>query len=477
MLEILLPKGLQKLMDSRGLAYHFADWANGLKSSDIPNGVQTTAHRAMLDTLAVTLTGAAHSDIKNLAETWPAYGGDCGLATGGLGSAETAALINGSAAHFWDFDDTSYTGIMHGSAVVFPTVVALAQELGSTEEEARIAFIIGSEITYVLADICTHQHYFNGWWSTVTFGLVGATAAAARLFGCSIDQTAQAIGLAAAGAGGGKSVFGTHAKPFLVGEAAQRAITFARFITSGLTGPTSAFEEETGFLHLLNNDVAHSNEAETLGQRWRLTDPGLLVKRYPVCSAAHAAIDEIARLTFEAGFTQDDIDAIHMEIPKLVRISLVHDTPQTPSEAQFSLPFVAACAVRYGAVRLSDLNLEFLHSSEQQSLMRKVRIRVAEDLSTDDMRKRFPESARVEIILNDGSKRSGFCGEAYGMPARPLSDVDFLGKFRDCLDFAGCPEVAKDIMGQEVLHLTTNLYGRAAGYPSVHAVSRGGACI
>lgn len=464
-------------MDTRGLAYHFAHWAKDLKSSDIPNDVQTTAHRAMLDTLAVTLTGAAHSDIKKLAETWPTYGGDSGLATGGSGTAETAALINGAAAHFWDFDDTSYTGIMHGSAVVFPIVVALAQELGSTEEEARIAFIIGSEITYVLADICTHQHYFNGWWSTTTFGLIGATAAAARLFGCSADQTAQAIGLAAAGAGGGKSVFGTQAKPFLVGEAAQRAITFARFITSGLTGPASAFHGETGFFHLLNNDAAHFIEVESLGQCWRLTDPGLLVKRYPVCSAAHAAIDEIARLTFEAGLTSDDIDVIHMDIPTLVRISLVHDTPKTPSEAQFSLPFVVACAIRFGAVRLSDLNLDFLHSSEQQSLMQKVKISVAEDLSTDDMRKRFPESARAEIVLNDGSKRSGFCGEAYGMPARPLSDVDFIGKFRDCIKFAGCPEVMEDILGQDVLRLAVKLYGKNAEYSPVHVVSSGGACI
>ena len=196
------------------------------------------------------------------------------------------------------------------------------------------------------------------------------------------------------------------------------------------------------------------------------------MKRYPVCSAAHAAIDEIARLTFEAGLTPDDIDAIHMEIPTLVRISLVHDTPKTPSEAQFSLPFVVACAIRFGAVRLSDLNLDFLHSSEHQSLMRKVQISVAEDLSTDEMRKRFPESARAEIILIDGSKRSGFCGEAYGMPARPLSDADFFKKFRDCLNFAGCPEVTEDIFGQGVLRLTASLYGRDAEYPAVHAVSQ-----
>jgi hypothetical protein len=109
--------------------------------------------------------------------------------------------------------------------------------------------------------------------------------------------------------------------------------------------------------------------------------------------------------------------------------------------------------------------------------MRKVQISVAEDLSTDDMRKRFPESARVEIILNDGSIRSGFCGEAYGMPARPLSDLDFQGKFRDCLNFAGYTEVTEDTLGQDVVRLAASLYGRETEYPAVHAVSRGGAFI
>lgn len=447
-------------MDPRGLAYHFAHWANGLTLFAIPDKVRETAHRAMLDTLAVTLAGGASEEINKLARIWPTTGGGCGLATGGVGSAETAALINGSAAHFWDFDDTSYTGIMHGSAVVFPAVIALAQELGASEEEALVAFVIGSEITYVLADICTHQHYFNGWWSTATLGLIGATAAAARLFGCNEDQIAQAIGLAAAGAGGGKSVFGTHAKPFLVGETAQRAVTFARFINGGLTGPSTSFHGDTGFLHLLNNDVEKVKEAETLGQRWRLTDPGLLVKRYPVCSAAHAAIDEIAHHTFEAGLAPDDIASINIDIPKLVRISLVHDRPQTPSEAQFSLPFVAACAILHGAVRLADLNVETLQSTKIQDLMKKVRITEAEDLSTDDMLKRYPESARVRVVLKNSVERKGFCGEAYGMPKRPLSDSDFIGKVRDCITFAHGAANIQGIMDKGILELSTGLYGK-----------------
>lgn len=454
-------------MDKRGVAYHFAHWANGLTMADIPTAVQITARRAMLDTLAITLAGGAHTDILKLADIWFAKGGKCGLATGGEGSAEIAALINGSAAHFWDFDDTSYTGIMHGSAVIFPAVIALAQELGSSEEEALVAFVIGSEISYVLADICTQKHYFNGWWSTATLGLIGATAAAARLLGCTEDQMAQAIGLAAAGAGGGKSVFGTHAKPFLVGEAAQRAVTFARFIRGGLTGPSTSFHGIAGFMHLLNNDVEQLDEIETLGHDWRLTDPGLLVKRYPVCSAAHAAIDEIAHHTFNVGLAPDDITSINIDIPKLVRISLVHDKPNTPSEAQFSLPFVAACAVLYGAVRLDDLNVETLQSTKVQALMKKVAIRESADLSADDMLKRYPESARVRITLSNGTEREGFCGEAYGMPMRPLSDEAFIAKVQECLTFAYGTADVQGILDMGILELSKRLYGKTPDNPNV----------
>jgi len=454
-----------------GITKAFAVWASELVAADIPTQVHHIAHRAMLDTLGVMLAGGAHRDIKKLAGIWPTSNGICDLATSGKATAETAALINGSAAHFWDFDDTSYTGIMHGSAVIFPAVLALTQEINASEEEARTAFIIGSEITYVLAEICTHQHYFRGWWSTSTCGLVGAAAAAARMLGCNYDQISQAIGLAAAASGGSKSVFGTHAKPYLVGEAAQRAIMIARFVASGLSGPDDGIEGQTGFLHLLNNDVEDPQQIDTLGRRWRLVDPGLLIKLYPVCSAAHAATEEIARQTFHAGLSPDDIDTIRLEVPKLVRISLVHDHPKTSAEAQFSLPFVAACAVLNGAVRLQDLNVDVILSAPIQALMAKVQILEAADLSTNEARQRFPESARVRIILKDQTEHAGFCGEAYGMPGKPLSDVDFLAKFRDCLAFADCVPGKKDILQTGFLLIAAELYAQIENLHTIQSRS------
>lgn len=417
------------------VARHFADFA--CAGTDPPAGVIHQANRAILDTLGVIVAGAAHPTTRAVAAAHLDRNGAATLTIGGQAPAEIAALINGTAAHVWDFDDTSYTGIMHGSAVILPTVLALAAEMRAEADLQRRAFIVGSEITYVLADICTHDHYFKGWWSTVTFGLVGATAAAGVLLGLGRDAMQSAIGLAAAAAGGGKVVFGTDAKPFLVGEAARRAITFARMAGAGLSGPHEAFEDSRGFLALLNGGQSKLSELETLGKRWRLVEPGLLFKTNPVCSAAQAAIEQTHGLLRELNATAGDIETIRAEVPELVYISLVYPDPQTPAEAQFSLPFAVACAALYGKVRFEDLLPGAQQTPEKKELMARVQTEIAEDLSTDEARQAHPESARITLTLRDGRAARGFCGVPRGMPDNPQSDAELISKFDAAITHGG----------------------------------------
>ncbi len=434
-------------MTNQPLAQQFGHWSIGLSHDDIPAAVLLAARRAILDTIGVSAVGLDHAKIKMLKNT----------TSGNSENSDAAALVHGMAAHIWDFDDTSYTGIMHGSAVVFPAALALTRECNSSEKEMIEAFVAGSEVAYTLAEICGHDHYFKGWWSTVTFGLIGATAAVSSLLKLNAEQSSQAIGLAAAAAGGGKSVFGTHGKAYLVGETAARSIGYARAALAGLSGPIDAFEDSRGYFELLNDGHARIEEAVTLGVRWRLTDPGLLFKTSPVCSAAHAAIDQMAALMNEAKATANEIASIEVEIPDLVNISLVYPRPNSPQEAQFSLPYALACTALHGKVTLDDLELDSIKSRQKIDLMEKVTVSVAKDLSTNLMKDKYPESARLKIILSDGRTLRGFCGEAYGMPGRPLSDKDLLSKFHNCLDVCGRSVDAFDLKSVNLLGLAAEL--------------------
>ena len=422
-------------MKTRPIARRFAAFACGLERID--SDVRTAANRAILDTLGVMIAGGAHPSVRALARAATRPDGKAALATGGRADPETAALINGTAAHVWDFDDTSYTGVMHGSAVVLPAAMAVAQELGSGAESLRRAFVAGSEVAYVLADICTHGHYFRGWWSTISLGLTGATAAAGCLLGLDEDAMTNAIGLAAVASGGGKAVLGTEGKPLLVGDAARRAVTFACAAQAGLSGPQTAFEDERGYLKLLNSGVAAEVELETIGRRWRLCEPGLLFKTNPVCSAALAAIELMNRLMAQLGASADDIAAIHAELPELAYQSLVFPNPATPQQMQFSLPYALACAALNGRVRFEDVAPGACVTPEKSAIMARVSVKRAADLSTDAMRGKYPESARLTLTLSDGSSSAGFCGTARGMPERPLSDKDLLEKFRASGTYAG----------------------------------------
>lgn len=429
-------------MAGQTIAASLAEWTATLDTRSVPEAAKYAARRAILDAIGVITAGRHHQATKRAQAAFGEDEGHCSMAGGGHTSGTSAALINGTAAHAYDMDDTSYTGIMHGSAVIVPAILATVDETGADDSTALAAFVAGSEATYVLADMATHAHYFRGWWSTLTFGLVGAAAAAARIYKLSPTQTRHSIALAAASAAGCRSVFGCDAKPFLVGEAARRAVDFARAARSGVTGPADIFEAPRGFFALLNNGECSSGEIATLGQRWRLVEPGLLFKLYPVCSAAHALIEQTAVLCQDAGATAAEIAAIECYVPHLVGISLIHDNPRNLQEAQFSLPYAVACAVRHGGVRLEDISDTAIHDGITRDVMAKVAKAVDPALSTDEMRKKFPESARVKIKFTNGTNREAFCGEAYGMPGRPLSDRDLADKFTRCARFGDASDAS-----------------------------------
>ncbi len=437
------------------IARRFAQFATA--DFQCPQSVLGAADRAILDTLGAMIVGGVHPSVQAMADAFPCPPGPATLATGGSAPADFAALVNGMAAHVWDIDDTSYTGIMHGSAVILPAVLAVAQETGARSDLIQRAFIVGSEIAYCLAEACTHDHYFQGWWSTATFGLIGASAAVSVVLQLDEDQTVAAIGTAAAASGGGKTVIGTDSKPFLAGDAARRAVGFARIARAGLSGPEHAFEDDRGFLKLLNNAEVDLTALETLAVRWRLVTPGLFFKTHPVCSAAHAAIDQLNALLSELTASADQIIKIEAEVPELVFISLAYADPQTPQQAQFSLPFALACAALYGRVRFEDLRQNAIRAPDKLALMQKVHVQRAADLSTQEMRANYPESARLTVTLKDGRTARGFCGIPLGMPEKPLSDRDLICKFETATSFAGHYGFNRPRLGQDPVEIFTRV--------------------
>ena len=428
----------------RTLVQSLADFADQLELDTIPVDVVDEARRCVMDTLGVIAAGQ-QSDVANttFAYASQAYapgrarmpGRESGLQAAG------AALVNACAGHAFDFDDTSYTGIMHGSVAVLPAALALAEQQQLDGAALLQAFIAGVEIEYAVAEFCTTQLYFKGWWTTGLYATLGAAAASAKLLGLGPAGIESALSLAMCNANGMKAAFGSDAKPLGVGLAASRGIDCALLAQAGLSGPLDVFESDSGFLSLYNDNCQLNDSSLQLFQRWRLLEPGILFKSYPVCSAAQAATELCAGMLESNELQASSIARVDCDVTELVRISLVYDDPESIRQAQFSLPFSIGCILTYGELGLPQLAPQVLHDAALREQMAKVSMRVPDYLVNDEtVSERCPEGAGLRLTMTDGREFERFLERPCGMSGNPLSDAMLEAKAQACLIYGGYSE-------------------------------------
>src|SRR5450830_1641918 len=222
------------VMDGKDVEQALAHWISALSLADIPTEAQRVACDCIADGIGVMLAGTGSAVVQAIAKL-PQYAGTCAIA----GKTEhtdaaSAALRNGTACHAWDFDDTCYAGIVHGTAVVLPAVLAVAQEVGATGAQFLEAFIAGVEVEYALGGALTDSLYERGHWATTTLGVIGAAAGVAKLHQLSVAQTAVAIRLGANIPLGLRAIRGSTGKPYLCGMAAKLGIEVVDAAVAGI---------------------------------------------------------------------------------------------------------------------------------------------------------------------------------------------------------------------------------------------------
>lgn len=409
-----------------------AAFAVELDAAAIPLPVRAVARTALVDTIGVAIAGTTSRPARlarSVVGESAAPGAATILGTGVRVAATGAALANGTAAHALDFDDNCYAGVVHGSAVVVPAALAVAEVVQARGDELLAAIVAGSEVEYAIGEALTTAPYERGWWTTGLLGPVGAAAAASRLLGLGVEATAAALGLAVAGTGGAKSAFGTDGKALLAGRAAEAGVVAALFARAGASGPVDAVESPRGLAALLGADHFDPSVFATLGDRWRLLVPGLDVKRIPLCLSAHAAVDALRDLVAQHRLSTEAVRSITCDVPALVRGNLVHDRPVTATEARFSMPFAMAATLLFGDVTLDHLDERVLAAPRLRELMSRVEMVEGTAWADPARRAAAPEGAVVRVRCGDGTVLEAERHVARGAVADPLSAEEIKAKF------------------------------------------------
>ena len=407
-----------------------------------PEDALDWAHREFIDTVAVMVPGALEPVATKIFDTVAPWGaGPCSVFGKEIRlAAPWAALVNGTIAHVLDFDDNFDPPKAHPSAVLFPAIMALAEQEGHTGAKAIDAYIVGLQILGRIGQGLNPTHRNRGWHATATIGVMGATAACARLMQLDAETSARALSIATSMSSGFMSQFGTEMKPVHAGLAAKGGIMAASLARAGVTAGRDTLDGRTGMNRLmvgpdyeqLRDTIAHIEhgqnlryELENVGEPLLITEHKFRVKRFPTCGAIHRAMDGVLNLRAEHGFTAADVASVDLYMPRVHFNNVFYTDPQTPLEAKFSAEYAVGCVLARGDCTLADFTPEKILAGDVRSLFPLIHRHPVDKLEGE-----FP--TEVHVTLKNGHKLKEVIAMPLGSKAAPFSREQYWAKFDAC---------------------------------------------
>jgi 2-methylcitrate dehydratase PrpD len=407
----------------------FARFATGFARTPLPAEVAHHAQRAVIDWYASIYPGLDTPAVQVLMQTMAddLDRGAARLVQGRPATTRAAALIQGTAAHAAEVDDSFRDAMYHPGAATIAAALALAQTVGASGPEFLRAVVLGYEISTRIGVVMGRPHY-RYWHNTGTMGSFGAAAAAASLL--KLDETAfaHALSIAATFTAGLQQAFRGEAmaKPLHAGRAAEAGVLAAQLAAGGMRSSLDVLEGESGLGQAMSEGPDWSAVGATLGQDFHITR--LTFKNHIGCGHTFAAIDGALELQRQHGFRHADIERVALGVYQPTLDIAPHVDPQNADQARFSLHYMVATALVHGSVRLSAFEPDRLNDPATRALMQ--RIHKALDPVVDAA---FPtrRGARVSITLRDGRQLTLLQPDRKGDPELPLSDADLEGKLME----------------------------------------------
>ncbi len=425
---------------NNSLTGELATFVQGVEYESIPKEVIHRAKEAVIDGIGVMLSGYP-SECATLIRRYVESLQLSGKATvlGGLASlpAEYAALVNGVAGHALDFDDTQisslpdrvYGLLTHPTTPVLAAAVPVAEDTGADGKGLLTAYCVGVEVACKMAEAINPYHYKNGFHSTGTIGIFGAAAAAAKLRGLTVEQTAQALGIAASKSAGIRAAFGTMTKPYHAGAAAEGGVVAATLAGIGYTTDPNALDGPWGYFQVAGSGVEPDAIVGKLGSPYSLVDPGVSIKPYPCGSLAHPSMDALLDLINEHDLKAEDVSSIRLGTTSNVLAALRYQEPVNELEAKFSIPFCLGILVLEGRGGIAQFTDETVLRPDVRQMMAKVTPYLNEDLEALGFQR---IRSVVEVTRGDGSVLTKEASTSRGTPDRPMSREELADKFADC---------------------------------------------
>ena len=349
-----------------------------------------------------------------------------------------AAMINGTAAHGEDFDDTFEGGPVHAGAVVVPAMLALAEARGLPPEATARGIAVGAELMCRLSLVAPQAIHKAGFHPTAVLGALAAAAGASAAL--SLDETrfAHALGTAGSLASGIIEYLadGSWTKRLHAGAAAQAGLRAALLAEAGFVGPLTVLEGSHGFFRAFAPSRTPDFEPlmDGLGSAWIMEQ--IAFKPYACGTMTQPFVDCAVALA-ESGVAAAEIETLLCRVGegtvhRLWEPLALKQAPPNGYAAKFSTPYCVAVGFLDKAAGLE----QFTDSRAADPALRGLASRVVYEVDPND---EYPRNFTGTLIatLKDGRVLEFRKGHMRGGAREPLTDEELSAKFLANAAFGG----------------------------------------
>jgi 2-methylcitrate dehydratase PrpD len=438
-----------------------------LKAANLPPAVRAKCEDLLVDVAGLCVAARNEDYVKATLAACDDDGPCTAIGHTRTLSATAAALVNGTAAHGEDFDDTFEGGPVHAGAVIVPAVLAAcerhAPSLTLPRERGRegwgpaalLGIAVGCEVMCRLSTVIPKAVHKAGFHPTAVFGAMGAAAGVGAALGLNEKQLVDALGVSASIASGIIEYLAevTCTNRMHAGWAAQSGLRAALLGREGFAGPRTVFEGVHGLFHGFAHSTQGNYAALTndFGQHWVIET--LAFKPYPCGTMAHPFIDCARKLNAQ-GLTGADIKEMVCEtaegiLHRLWEPLAAKQKPQNGYAAKFSIPYLLAAGFVRGDVGFEHFTEAAVRDPDVLAVAGKVKYVV-------DPNNPYPNAftGHIRATLNDGRVVEVRQPHFRGGANEPLTHDDIVAKFQLNARHGGW----SDKQGADALKLLGGLY-------------------
>ena len=408
---------------------------------DLPDKVVDATKKCIIDTLGVAVAGSGYSigeTIVNQVKDWGGKEESTILVYGGKVPCHNAALANGTMARTLDLGGVHEKAVSHPNEGIVPAALALAETEKGSGKEFIISVALGIDLACRLQLVPQKPKGFIG------HSVLGAAAAASKMLKLDEERTLNALGIAYCLTSGNlqmilDNISGIHAHQ---GFRASTGVLSALWAQKGVTGTKNFVEGDYGLYTAYENREDCDFRELTVDLRERFEVTNVSIKPYPTCKHTHTAIYATLEVIKENHIRPEDIEEIvayvNQKAYEFVGSPLEKKRkPQSPIEAQFSIPFLIGVAVVNGNVFIDDITETAINNPDFLNMAQKVRTVMDADIEKVSSEQIGP--ATVEITTKGGKRFQKRADFAIGHPQNPMSFGQVVEKFESCLPYAARP--------------------------------------